>query len=85
MGAAFTKNTETFKVIDNYLKVALAYRLKKLYYVSTHSSNGLTPIVHYDIEYTFYKSSDLKQRKARITVYFNNASNPPTITRMEVM
>jgi hypothetical protein len=81
-GTAFRKDSETFIAIDKYLTESLGFKLIKLYYAGTHSSNGLTPIVHYDCEAKL-SGPALVTTKFRATVYWNNATEPPTITRMD--
>lgn len=83
-GTKFRKDSETYQVIDKYLKDSLGFTVVSLYYAGTHSSNGLTPIVHYDVEAKL-SGPALVTTKFRATVYWNNATEPPTITRMDVV
>lgn len=87
MSKAFSKDSETFQAIDKYLRNSLGMKLVKLYYVSTYSNNGLTPIVHYDVEVTDRNLSALTSTRFRATVHWNNDvpfNQLPTITQMEV-
>lgn len=83
----FSRDSETFQAIAKYLKNSLGYEVRKVVYAGTHSNNGLTPIVHYDIEYMkpASKSGAQEFRIVRITVHWNNdvpSDQTPTITQM---
>lgn len=90
MPKAFRKDDDTFIAIKNYIYGSLGYIVNKVTYAGTHSNNGLTPIIHYDVEYMIPASRAKAQeyREMRVTVYWNNdvpADAIPTITRMDVM
>ena len=76
------KDKETVTAISDYLKSSLDFDTLSIEYVGTHSNEGLTPIVHYAIR---AKHDDAEITQFRATVYWNNATTPPTITRMDVM
>ena len=86
MTKEFKSNSETYQVIDKYLRDSLGFQLSKLTYAGTHSNEGLTPIVHYDVECSVRSGARSRATTSfRATVYWNNATTPPTITEMDVM
>lgn len=79
------KTSETYEVIAKYLKDSLGFETQAIHYAGTHSSNGLTSIVHYDIKASL---NGKPISKFRATVYWNNdvpVDALPTITRMDVV
>lgn len=80
------KSSDTYKSIAKYLEDSLGLEVKAVSYVATHSNEGLTPIVHYDVRYIGGKKEwpYAESKIVRVTVYWNNETDPPTITRMDV-